>query len=571
MQHNEPGFGIAFEQLRRTPDNHEKVGNAFSRATGGSPVWANVGYQLAKDSSRATELLGFTNEAAATHAEDPEATDLFNHYQREIGDAMHAYAQSGNAEALHHAADQMNDLFVHHLSSPLLGKAAVATYMTDEELANYQTGIEASAFATPEMVGAWYNPKSWGKKKTAAADAAAGEKAAADAAEGKSEKKGNVFSQAWRGTKRAVASVVTSGKKKVQQKKSAAAQALAQKIIEKMDVDSTLSILKNSRGDSASLVYAIAGNIRSLTGATSDDDHAIITKLFGEIPAWRLPVQSGFEGLGELGEGFTAVWKIGVKDDFEKDSSKGVTWTMVDDARSSPVDLLGFGSAAKLGHPKAQIFIWAYEDADAPKFTWKASAPISIQAVFTQETSVFSTMKRFDFSAVMKAQNNLGSLGTTTKPVPIRNSIWETEGYKDFEKDLDEYQALPVKVPGRKDSVSMFKGVQSPAYTMWKNGSLFVFDLVQNLLQRSAALTPRCRFYCKVEKVPKSWSATTEIEVKILAVTLEIQVQSIALGYEIVKHYKENYPARMKAGGYSSATTAAAGSSSSTEVGVADQ
>ena len=562
MQHNEPGFGVALEQLRRTPDNHEAVSDAFARVTGGSPVWANVGAQLTKDPRRATELLGFTNEAAATHADDPHATELFNHYQREIGDAMHAYAQTGNAKALHHVADQMNDLFVHHLSAPLLGKAAVAAHMTDEELASYQTGIEASAFATPEMVGAWYNPKSWSKKKPVTA------KASVEAV--KTEKKGSVFSRAWSGTKKAVGRVVTSGKKKVQQKKDATAQALAQKIIHGMKYTSKLDILKNSRGNSASQVYAVAGQIRSLTGVTSEDRIGNVQKLFGKIPSWRLPVDSGYEGLGELGGPFTAMWEIGVKADFEVDDMKEKTWTMRDDEQSSPVDLLGFGSAMKLGHPKAQLFVWAYGD-NPPEFTWNASAPISVKAVFLQETGAFSEkMKRFEFSAVTEAQNNFSYLGTTARSKFVNNDISGMDGYDDFQSDLDAHTATSVKVPGRKDPVYMLDGAESPAYKMYKNdGSLFVLDLVQTLLQRSAALTPRCRLYCKLKRVPKSWSATTAIEVQILAVTLEIQVQSIALGYEVVKHYKEAAAAQAKAGSGGSAKGAAS-STANVDAGVVD-
>lgn len=540
MQHNEPGFGVALEQMRRTPDDHNAVGRAFARVTGGSPVWASVGIQLAREPRKAAELVGFTNEAAATHEDDPEALDMFNHFQREISDSMNAYVQSGgkDADALHHVADQMNDVFVHHLSAPLLGKAAGATHMTDEELADYRTGIEASAFATPEMVGAWYNPFSKKKSDGSAASSSSSSTSA-------KEKKPNVLTRAWRGAKKRVGGIVASGKKKMQQKADASAQARAQKIIQAMEVDSKLDILKNSRGNSASQVYAVAGQIRSLTGAASGAASENMVNLFGRVAPWRLPSETGLEGLVEFGKGFTSMWAIGVEKDFGEESKKESTWT-TRDGDISPVDYLGFGSAGRLGHPKAQLFVWAYGNA-APKFTWNSSVPISARASFFQETDAFGSVQRYDFAAVTQANSNFSFLGSTTRSKFVRGDIGEMEGYSTFENDLDEYNAVSVKVKGRSDPVTMLDGKESPAYVMWKEGSLFVIDLVQNLLQRSAALTPRCRFYCKLSKVPSSWSSTTAIEVQIVAVTLEIQVQSIALGHSVVQYYKKNFSARQEA------------------------
>lgn len=570
MQHNEPGFGVAMEQLRRTPKDANAVGNAFSRVTGGSPVWADVGVQLTKDPRKAVELFGFTKEAAATHLDDKEAFDLFHHFQRELTDSMTAFVQSQgkDSDALHHAADQMNDLFIHHLSKPSVGKAAVAKHMTDEELSNFQTSIDAKSFGTPEMVGAWYNP--FLKKKSSSASSSSSSSSSSTAAPATTtEKKPNVFTRVWRGAKKKVGQIASSGKKKTQQRQEAAGQSRSQQILQAMTVDSKLDILKNSRGNSATEVYAITGQIRQLSGRAPAKNTSSLVSLFGKIAPWPLPIAAGYEGLTEFGDEISMIGRIGPESEFEKPESVGKTWARLSGPGLLP-DYLGFGSAGKLGHPKAQLFMWGFDEPS--EFIWKSSDTIKIEAAFTQPTLAFGDITRFDFAAITEARSNFSYLGSTTRSQFVRGNIGDMDGYGDFESSLDDYDAKSVKVEGRKDPIVMLDGKESEAYKMWKSGQLFVLDLTQNLLQRSAALTPRFRVYCKIiGEVPKSWSSATTIKIGIVAVSLEIQIQSIALGYDVVQHYKKEYVGRQNAKKAASSTTVAAATSESSPSVIADQ
>jgi len=502
MQHNEPGFGAAFEQLHRTPDDHERVAAAFARVTNGSLDWADAGAQLAADPGNAAEILGFTPEAAHAHEDDPEGHAKFHFYQREIGDAMAAYARSGgtNTKALYHAADHVNDVFVHHKHAPVLGLASSAAHMTDEELAAHQTGIEAAAFATPEMVGIELrNPF---KKKKKEGTAAASSSSAATA---ESEKKKGFFSRGWGATKRFAGSVASKGKKVVRKAKEAVTGQIAK--LKDLPVDASIKIYKNSRGNSSNQVFLNPGQIRRLY--STGEDTSVLEGFIGKIADWRLPPEA-WEGIPETISMF----------DIEMDIEEG---TGADSAMLLKIEkpgeqvgnFLAFGSARRATYPFAQLYLWDF-GAQGRKFTWNSQKAVKINAIFKQTIDgLEATPTRYDFSAKTKPTRYFDFLGKSASDKFVGGAM------DDFEDDLDQFKA----------------GELSNAYKLWKSDELFVIDLAPKVW-RSPALAPRLRLYC-THVVPDKYWRTSTLEVTIKFASLQLAVESQGVGAAALNMYVE--------------------------------